>query len=1076
MIMKKLYRCLSLTVAVMLLFCSGVLAQERVVTGKVTDENGSPMPGINVLVKGTARGTATDVDGKYSLSVPGEDAVLVFTFVGYSSIEQPVSGRTSMDVQMNPDVTTLSELVITGYTVEKKADIIGSVAVVNQAQLLSTPASNLSSQLQGRAAGVTVSGNGEPGSAAKIRIRGFSSFGSNDPLYVVDGVPTEDASKLNPQDIESVQILKDATSASIYGARAANGVIIVTTKKGKAGTTKISYDGYAGVQKVPASVIPDMLNTEQYRDYLQRTNSSGNNNVFGTYPNLVTPAWIVLNKTSNTPFKGGVGASDPRADAGNYVYDLDNPYQIMQTSAGTNWFKEVLQPGVIQSHQISANGGTDKGQFNIGLNYFNQEGTFKYTGFKRYTVRANTMFNPTSFLRLGENMQVSYDEKVGGNNKTESGAWAMAYRMVPYLPVYDIKGHFAGNGVGNSGNGSNPVADLYRAKDNQNYNYKIFGNLFAEVDLIKNLTFRTSFGIDYGVNFTKNYIYRTFERSENNTITQLRDQSSYRQNWTWTNTLNYSKTFGDHTIKVLAGTEAIKNLGHGIRVDTQNFDIEDPNIIGLNTAHYPTPAVSNNFDGVQTTTTLASLFGRIDYQFKDKYLFNATVRRDGSSKFGEDFAYGTFPAFGVGWRISEESFMQGSSLFSDLKLRAGWGQMGSQKNVGATNRYSTFETDPSRTNYDINGTNSSLATGFGANQQGRDQTKWETTETTNIGLDGSLLDGKVDFSFNWFKNNTKDLLVQRQRTGLEPLVTQPYVNIGTMNNQGVDLSLTNRGEITSGLRYEAALTFTAYNNKVTKLDNDGNSSFDINLPRLSQGLRTTKGHPISSFYGYQIDGIFQNAGEVSSGPDQPGKVVGSWRYKDLNGDNKIDDKDKTFIGSPIPKFQLGTNLSLSYQNFDFTAFLFWNYGNKIYNYTKYYTDMVVFVGGVSTRVLEDGWTPENTGGTLPLLAPGAASGYTSFTTTTSNDYYVETGSYLRLRNLQIGYTVPQNILDRIKLQKLRVYVQGQNLFTVTKYSGPDPDLSVQTGDEVVNKDLYLGVDQSGFPNSRQYIIGLNLTL
>lgn len=1088
--MKKLYRGLSLAAVLLLTLASVVQAQERSVSGKVTDENGSGMPGVNVLLKGTGTGTATDIDGNFKISVPGNDAVLVVTFVGYATSEVPVGARTVVSVQLQPDVQTLQELVVTGYVAEKKADIIGSVAVVDSKDLLSTPSANLTAQLQGRAAGVVVSSSGEPGAAARVRIRGFSSFGNNDPLYVIDGVPTEDPSKLNPQDIESMQILKDATSASIYGSRAANGVIIITTKRGKSGTSRISYDGYVGVQKIPDSTIPSMLKTEQYMQYLKQSSlASDTHPVFGNLSSPTLPDYIVINSTNpDAVFKGGVSASDPQADPSTYtISDYSKIHQILKTSPGTNWFKEVIQPGLIQSHQISASGGTDKGTYSLGFNYFNQEGAFKYTGFKRYTARANTVFNPKEFIRVGENLQVSYEDRLGNDNKGEGGAWAMAYRMVPYIPARDIGGGWGGNGVGSSGNGSNPLANLYRSKDNTFNSYKVFGNVFGEADLFKGLTFRTSFGIDYATTRAVYYTYKTYERSENIGSTQLIDQSFNTISWTWTNTLAYSKTIGDHGIKLLLGTEAIKNNGSGIGVNTQNFDIEDPDLMNLGTAHYSTPVVYNqNMDADGSSrdaiggaafdyfrTTLSSLFGRVDYQFKDRYLFNATIRRDGSSKFGSDNRYAVFPAFGVGWRLSDESFMQQFSFISDLKLRAGWGQMGSQKNVPNSNAYTLYESNASTSNYDITGSNNNLAVGFRTLQFGSNATKWETTETINIGLDGSLLDGKVDFSLNWFNNKTKDLLVQRQRNGLESLVTQPYINIGEMQNKGIDLVLTNRGNITSDLRYEASLTFTRYKNEVTRLDGTGKATFDINLDRLSQGLRTQAGHPISSFYGYQIDGFWQTPAEIAAGPAMDGAVVGSWKYKNQNTDNVINDQDKTFLGSPHPKFQTGLNLSLMYKNFDLSAFFFWNYGNKIYNYTKYYTDMRVFVGGVSTRVLDDAWTPEKPSGSLPYLAAAPNNGYTSFTSSSSNSYYIESGSYLRLRNLQIGYTMPKVLISRFKLENLRIYVQGQNLFTITDYSGPDPDLSIQSGN---GRDLYMGVDRSGFPNTRQFLVGLNITL
>ncbi len=1067
--MRKLYRCLSLTAAFMLLIASGAMAQDRVVSGTITDENGIGMPGVNVILKGTTTGATTDADGKYSLSVPGDEATLVISFVGYAAQEIVVGARTTIDIALTPDVTTLQELVVTGYTTEKRADIIGSVSVVNAEDLATTPAANLTAQLQGRAAGVIVSSSGEPGAAARVRIRGFASFGTNDPLYVVDGVPTEDPSKINPQDIESLQVLKDATSASIYGSRAANGVVIVTTKKGKSGTSTISYDAYYGVQQVPERAFPEMLNTQQYVEYLRRTNlSTTNHPVFGLPASLTIPEFIVYGGASG--FKGGVDGSHAMADPNLYsINKAGNFHQILRTSAGTQWFDEVTRSAPIQSHQISANGGNEKGVYSVGLNYFDQDGVFLNTNFKRYLLRVNTMFKPQEFIRIGENLQVSYDERLGNDNKGEGGAWAMAYRMVPYIPVYDIAGNFGGNGVGSSGNGSNPVANLYRGRDNEDQSYKIFGNAFAEVDLMKGLTFRTSFGIDFATRMERIITYQTYERSENINTTQLRDRARNGLDWTWSNTLNFDRTFGDHNVKVLLGTEAVKSRGRGFEVYTQSFDIEDPELIFIGTSH---ELVSSSNAGLYYRSTLASLFGRADYQFQDKYLFNATVRRDGSSKFGSDNRYGVFPAFGFGWRISEEGFMQGSSIISDLKLRGGWGQMGSQKNVAALNSYSTFITNPSVTNYDISGTNNSVAVGFGADRLGSAATKWETTTTTNIGLDGVLFDGRIDFSLNWFKNVTSDLLVTRQRSSLEPAVTQPSINVGEMENNGIDLTLSARGNVTGELDYNATLTVTAYKNELIKFDESGQGSLDIALDRLSQGLRTTAGQPISSFYGYQIDGFWQSADEIANGPTMEGAVVGSWRYKDQNNDGVINDDDKVFLGSPHPKLQMGANLGVTYRNFDVTAFFFWNYGNDIYNYTKYYTDMRVFVGGVSTRVLDEGWTPENPTGSLPYLASGAANGYTSFTSTTSNSYYVENGSYLRLRNLQIGYTVPRHIAQKVRLQRARIYVQGQNLFTVTNYSGPDPDLNIQSGN---GQDQYLGVDRSGFPNTRQAIVGVNLS-
>ncbi len=1043
--------------------------QSRTVTGKVTSAaDNTTVPGVTVLVKGTTSGTATDANGNYSLSVPGNDAVLVFSFIGFVTEEVPVAGRTTVDVQMASDVQALQEVVVTGYSTERKRDIIGSVAVVKPTELLSTPAANLQAQLQGRAAGVTVSGNGAPGAGARVRIRGFASFGNNDPLYVIDGVPTSDPSQLNPQDIESMQVLKDATAASIYGSRAANGVIIITTRQGKAGTAKITVDSYVGMQTIPRSTFPEMLNTGQYGEYLWRVKQGAglapSSVIYGSGATPEVPAYL-LNSAAT---KGGVAAGDPRITPDLYNITTTDPtkfYQLMQTSPGTNWFEEVTRPALIQSHQISASGGGEKGTYALGLNYFDQQGTFQHTGYKRYTVRANTVFKPRDHIRLGENLQVSYNSRQGGSNFGQDGAWASAYRMMPYLPVYDINGGFAGNAVGESGNGSNPIANLYRDRNDKNYGYKIFGNVFAEVDLFKRVTARTSFGLDYGNNYEQDLASTTYERAENIRLNTYTERFGYGYSWTWTNTLQFQQTFADlHSVKALVGLEAI--AGNGLRMvgSVQGLGFaEDPNFWSLNVGTEP-PQLTNEW---ADPYALYSQFARVDYAFGDKYLLNATVRRDGSSKFGTENRFGVFPAIGLGWRLSGESFMQNIGWITDLKLRAGWGQMGSQKNVPGANAYSYFQSGRSDAWYDIGGSGTSATVGYRPQRLGNISTKWEATETTNFGVDASLFGGKLDVTLEAFNINTKGLLVERQRNPLEIIVDQPRINVGTMRNRGIDATVGTRGTVGSDFRYDATLTFTHYTNKAVKLNNEGAAVFDRGGQRSGTISRTQEGYALSSFFGYQIDGIFQNQEEVDAGPEMPYKQVGSWRIKDISGDGRITEDDRTFLGSPIPDFQTGLNLSAGYRNFDVTAFLFWNYGNELYNFTKWFTDLRGFVGGVSTRVLEDSWTPENRDATLPVLNQND-----SYSSSITSSYYVESGSYLRLRNLQVGYTVPKAAAGKLGLENVRVYVQGQNLFTITKYSGADPDVNIQSDN--ANEELLLGVDQAGFPQARQFILGVNV--
>jgi TonB-linked SusC/RagA family outer membrane protein len=1079
--MKKIYMRLSMSAALLLMLTSVVLAQERTVSGKVTDETGAEMPGVNVLLKGSSVGTATDADGAYQISVPGNDATLVFTFIGYASTEVVVGSRTTVDINLATDVRTLTELVVTGYTTEKKADIIGAVAVVNSKELLQTPTANLSQMIQGRAAGVVSSGAGAPGEGAKIRIRGFSSFSGSNPLYVIDGVPTTDANRVNPNDIESIQVLKDATAASIYGSRAAGGVIIVTTKQGKAGKISITYNGFGGVSYIPKSYHPDVLNTNEYAQYLKISDPDANHPLFGNQGNLDPnnlPAFYVTSKDLKAGFPAGAPEVNPDLYS---IEDYGNLYQITPVSQGTDWFDAVTRNAGIQNHYLQASGGSENSTYSVAFNYFDQKGVYVNSGYKRYSVRVNTSFKPNAYIRIGENLQIlneSFQNATGNGARGEASAWAQAFRMVPYIPVYDIQGGWGGNGIGSSGNGTNPVAQLYRDKNDKNLNYKMFGNVFAEVDPIKNLTLRTSFGVDMGTYFNKDYVIKTYERAENTGTTALNQTSRYELNWIWTNTLVYSRKFGDHGVKLLAGTEAIKNgIGDGIVTQNVNtFDFEDPDFVNLRTDQGVGQNSSTPNETIQQRT-LFSVFGRIDYAFKDKYLFNATLRRDGSSAFGKENTYGVFPAFGVGWRISDEAFMQGIEVIDDLKLRGGWGQVGNQAPVLGVNQYVTFISNPGASNYDINRTQGTLATGYTAFNANNPGTKWETSESTNIGFDATLLDGKFDMSFSYFNVDTKDLLVTRQPPPLGGLLQQPQINLGKMRNRGVEFNITNRGTISESLQYDLGLTFTHFTNTAIDLDGNPETFYSINASRLNNVWRTQAGHPISSFYGYQIDGFFNTQADLDA-LEMEGERIGSWKFKDLNGDQKITDDDRTFIGNPQPKFIMGLNLGFRYKGFDLSTFLVWNYGNELFNYTKYWTDMRVFVGGVSTRVLYDGWTPENNNATLPQLGSGASDGYTPFIRGASNDYYVEDGSFLRGRTIQLGYTIPSTVASKVGLSNVRIYIQGQNYFTVTNYSGPDPDISIQGANASANNqngDLRMGLDDAAFPNPRQVLVGLNLS-
>jgi len=1051
----------------LLLFCmlsSLIINAQTRITGKVTaSDDQQPVIGASVKIQGSTTGSVTGPDGTFAINAKSGD-VLVITYIGYQVQNITVGSATNYNVTITPASSSLNEVVVTGYSSQRKKDIIGAVAVVDMTDLKSTPGANIGAQLQGRASGVTVSSTGAPGSPAVVRIRGFQSAGNNNPLYVIDGVPTEDPSVLNPQDVESMQILKDGSAAAIYGTRAANGVVIVTTKQGKEGRSNVSYENYVGVQNVTKGMRPEMLDNSQYIEYLKRIGQASHN-AFGAAANFTVPDFLIVSGALKT----GVAAGDPRAAESLYN---QNSYQILKTSPqGTDWFDAILRKGLIQSHQLSANGGSEKVLYSTGLNYFNQQGTIIETGYERYTVRANTTFKPKSWFRFGENLQVSSENRRGGDQRGEGAAWSSAYRMVPYIPVYDIKGGFGGNGIGDSGNGSNPVANLMRDKDDKDQNMRVFGNAFVELQPVKWLTARSSMGLNTGAGFTRDISRKTYERAENQGTTQLNEQAGRFVDWTLTNTLTLQKEFAsNHNVTFLLGQEAIRRKGSNIRAFGQNFDFDDADFISLRTAGLRA-GDRNIFQDFNNVITISSLFARGDYSFKGKYLVNATIRRDGANVFGPENRYGNFLSAGLGWRLSEEKFLKSVKWLNDLKLRAGFGSVGSLSIASQLNSTFTFTSGAGSTNYDIGGNNTSTTGGYRLNTVGNLASKWETTESKNLGFDMTILNSAWDIDFNVFQNDTKDLLVRRQRIGLDRIANQPLDNVGTMRNRGVELGLTNRGTIKGDLKYDLSVNFSRYKNELTKFNNEGTPFFQ-GLDRFSNAIKSDKGLPISTFFGYQIDGFYNNQADIAALPLQGATpVIGTWKYKDINGDKIINSSDVTTLGNPHPDFQLGTQLNLTYKNFDFNTFLFWNQGNEIYNYTKWYTDMRGFVGGVSDRVLNDSWTPQNMNAKLPIVQAGVAS-YNNYVSGQSNSYYVEDGSYLRVRTLQLGYTLPKSIASRLSMSSARLYIQGQNLFTFTKYTGADPDLALINNN---GTDLYIGVDRAGFPNPQQFIFGLNVS-
>ena len=1061
------------------------------INGKVSDNQGEGLPGVSIVIKGTSTGTTTDPTGTFSIRVPERPGVLIFSFIGYVSQELPYTGAGILNVKLSEDIKSLNEVVVTGYSTEQKKDIVGSVAIVNTKDLLSTPTGNVSSQLQGRTPGVTVSTDGTPGGSAKVRIRGFGSFGGSDPLYVIDGVPaTSNASvngttvtvnttsvvdNLNPNDIESVQILKDAAAASIYGARAANGVVIITTKKGKSGTAKFTMDSYYGVGYF--NQYPDLLNAKEFGDLhwkamagagLKPGDAAWTHPQYGNGPTPVIPEYILVNLNGTR-----IGGSDlerlkatNRALFDQYVdpanYDFKN-HQIVK-SADTDWFRETFKPAPIQSYQIGASGGSEKGSYALSVNLLDQKNPASlYNSYARYSFRANSTFNIQKNIRLGENIQFSYSNSKG--TSYVNAAWVFQ----PLIPVYDIMGNpssSAAPGLVSTGeSGRNPITEAWRNRFDQTVNYGVFGNVFAEVDIIKGLTARTSFGVDYANRNAKDFNQVTYEHAENsnppNSLTAVNNNSN---TWTWTNTLTYGTTFaGKHDFKLLLGSEALKTYAENTWAARTDFAFEnDPDFQVLNAG----AGAQTNF-GNFNRNTLFSLFGRVDYSYADKYLVNATLRRDQSSKFGPNFRTGYFPAVGAGWRISSESFIKNLAWLSDLKLRASWGIIGNQTGLTYDNQFYTYTLDNAES-YPITGLNNAKTDSYIASRVGNPNAKWEENTTTNVGVDASLFSNSLDLTVEVYSKQVNGLLVQNQAPLTGVNTTQPYINAGNMTNKGIDIGLSKRGSFSNGLRYDISLTFSKYKNTVTKVLDNPAAFIAGGTTRSGNATLTTVGRPVSFYYGWLIDGFFNTQEEVDAYKKTTttwlDPAVGRWRIKDINGDGKVDANDRTYMGSPHPDFQSSLNMALNYRNFDFTAFFFWNQGGSIFNYSRYMVDFNTFAFNRSRRMLDESWRPDHMDALLPKLDISDVVSSRNLT-----NYFVEDATYVRLKTLQIGYSLPKALLGRLKVDRLRVYAQAQNLFTLTKFSGLDPDTG-QSG----SSDLSMGVVLNVSPTPKQLIFGVSL--
>ncbi|MGD1892970.1 MAG: SusC/RagA family TonB-linked outer membrane protein [Cyclobacteriaceae bacterium] len=1063
---------LSLTLSI------GGYAQDKTVSGTVTDgENNDVLPGVNVLIKGTTQGTVTDMNGEYRLTVPGSDAVIVFTSIGYTAEEVTVGNQSTINLTMLADIQSLSEIVVTGYSTEDRREVTGAVGTVEPEELVAIPSGNVEQQLQGRVGGVTVITNGQPGTSSIVRVRGFGSFGGNQPLFIVDGIPVEDVDFLQPDDIETTTVLKDAPSASIYGARAANGVIVYTTKKGsRGGKMKVSYDGVFGVT-VPGTV-DNILSPQEEADMTWRAISNtarqlGETPVFdhpqyGSGDTPVLPDYLLVGSNS-----GVVGSIDLEAERALYNNDPRNGsvYLVIPANkAGTNWYDAITEPAILNRHNLGFSGGTERSRYYVGLGMQNQGGILLHQRFERYSMRINSEHDVFDNFRIGENIQATYISRRGllgadggvGVSDDEND-FTQAIRMPSIIPVYDAFGGYAGTQARGFNNPRNPVAARDRSQDNNGFGYSLIGNIYAELDLFEGLTLRSSFGGSLGQSYSFFYNRPSYENSENNSTFSYGENAGFGRDWIFTNTATYETSFGPHKINALAGVEAL-NTGffRAMGGTGQEPFSRDLNYITL------TNTINRNVDSNYSRgVNFFSIFGQVRYNYNDKYMINGVLRRDGSSRFGQNNRYGIFPAASAAWRISEEDFMRGTSWIDDLKIRGGWGQMGNSNNVNPLNQYSLYASNLSQSYYDIGGTNAAPAEGFFRSRIGNPNAQWETAVTSNIGFDGVFFNGNLELVLDVWRKDTDDILYALETPAVIGFVaSDPAVNIANMRNQGIDLEVLTRGNITNDVGFEVKLTGSFLSNEIVEIaEEQGVDEFLGPQFRGISQLLNQVGFPISSFYGYEVVGLFQNEAEVANSPDQDGKGVGRFRFADLDGDGVITPDDRTYLGDPVPDFTGGLNIVLDYRNFELTAFAQAVIGADIWNQTRWFTDFYPsFTGAAKGKRVLESFTFENGGNTVPIY-----ENVSNFSTNTqASSYFVESGDYLRLANLQLAYNLPSALLDDWGMSRFRVYLQATNLLTISNYEGLDPGVA---GDA----DTELGIDVGNPPVPRGYNIGVNLT-
>lgn len=999
--MSKIFNLKKFNLLLAIFLCCGqiVLAQKVSVSSTIVDITNEPIIGATILEKGTLNGTVSNIDGHFSLDVSSVESTIQISYVGYISIELNVK-QIPNRIVMHEDAATLDEIIVTGYTTERKADLTGAVSVVDMDEIVNIPTGNILSSLQGRVPGMNVNTDGTPGGInTSAFIRGQTTFGNNSPLYVIDGVMTRDniAHIISANDIESIQVLKDAASASIYGTQASNGVIIITTKRAKKGEIKVDFDMSLTYQVYHSPI--KMLNAAEWGDVYwkayQNIGLNPSHDLYGNGANPVIPE---------------------------YIYNVEGEVPIR--SGDTDWAKEIYNSALMQNYNVTVARGSENGSSSLSFNFLDHDGIIKHTNFSRFNTRLTSDYQfLDNRLRIGESIAVNRWTQV----LKAGGIEELVIAQHPIIPVYDEEGGYAGPTYG-IGDKPNPVRLMDNQKNNRREYWRIFGSGFIEIEPIDNLIFKTNFGINYFNAFESDFVPKWREGNRSVDKNELNVSNNYSREWVWSNTVAYNFDIDRHSASFLGGMEAKEFYSESLTGYRSGFLLETLDFRYLNAG-----GDGQRNGNISSRTAMLSYFAKTNYSYDSRYLLSATIRRDASSRFGVNNNYGIFPSISAGWRITQEDFMDNVDWLTDLKFRSSWGKNGNDL-IDNEATYTKYLMDITRAGYDITGSNSSIVPGVIKNRSGNSNIAWESTTQFNVGIDAAFLNNRLGMTLDWFNKDTKDMLIDRPYIAVIGEGGTYAYNGASMNNKGIEAMLTWR-ERNNDFAYEVNFNFSYYKNNVTDLPEDiyytayGGNGRDLSIV----------GQPFGSWMGYKTDGLYRTQEEIDNGPLQPGKGLGRIRYLDISGpdgepDGVIDDYDRTWLGTDLPKVIGGLNLSFTYKHFDMSMF-FNGMIRKAYNNAKYYTDFFqLWTGNHSTRLLNAWDSESNFNSSIPALTPVNSNdeGRTS-------EYFIENGNYIKLKNLQIGYTLPSGISQRLSLQNARIFIQGQNLFTITNYNGADPE-------------------------------------